>query len=106
MKVNRRNFLQVSTVGAAAAAFGCQAQAPEVATVPEKTSSAVLKLSSQESRAPQEELASKLDFLEANGFVGLELSGRGLSGRVQEIQDALAGGPSRSVPSALDLKAG
>mgnify|MGYP003681917695 CR=1 FL=1 len=72
MKINRRNFIQTSTAGAAAAAYGCTTQAPEAVTVTEKNSTAVLKLSSQESRAPQEELAAKLDFLEENGFVGQE----------------------------------
>ena len=90
MKVNRRNFLQVTAAGTASAAIGCTAGSPEVAVVPEVTSSAVLKLSSQESRAPQEELSAKLDFLEEHGFIGLEVSGKGLAGRVQEIQDALA----------------
>lgn len=90
MKINRRNFLHVSTAGAAAAAYGCTVQAPETVAVTEKTSTAVLKLSCQESRPPQEELAAKLDFLEENGFIGLEVSGRGLPGRVQEIKDALA----------------
>jgi sugar phosphate isomerase/epimerase len=90
MKINRRNFIQTSTAGAAAAAYGCTTKAPEAVNVTEKTSTAVLKLSSQESRAPQEELAAKLDFLEENGFVGLEVGGKGLPGRVQEIKDALA----------------
>jgi len=80
----------VTATGTAAAAVGCTAQAPEVTVEPEVTSSAVLKLSCQESRPPQEELAAKLDFLEEHGYVGLEPSGKGLAGRVQEIQDALA----------------
>lgn len=90
MKINRRNFLHASTAGAAAAAYGCSNQAAEAIAVPETTSTAVLKLSCQESRPPQEELAAKLDFLEEHGFTGLEISGKGLPSRVQEIQDALA----------------
>ncbi len=80
----------MTAAGTAAASYGCSSPTPEVAAVPEETSTAVLKLSSQESRAPQDELAAKLDFLEENGFVGLEVSGKGLTGRVQEIQGALA----------------
>lgn len=83
--------MQVSTAGAAAAAYGCQSQSSEIAAVPEETSTAVLKLSCQESRCPQEGLAAKLDFLEAAGYVGLEIGGKGLPGRVGEIRDALAG---------------
>ena len=91
MKLNRRNFLQISTAGTAAAALGCSPEAPEAAVVPQKTTSAVLKLSCQESRPPHEELSAKLDFLEEAGYVGLEISGRGLPERAEEIKKALNG---------------
>lgn len=91
MKFNRRNFLQVSAVGATATVWGCQGQEPQAPVPIEETSSAVLKLSCQESRLPQEELSAKLDFLEETGYVGLEVGGKGLADRVTELQDALTG---------------
>lgn len=71
--------------------MGCSPEAPATVAEPQETSSAVLKLSCQESRPPHEELAAKLDFLEEAGYVGLEISGRRLPDRVEEIQSALNG---------------
>ena len=50
-----------------------------------------LKISFQEGTAPGESLAEKFDFMENLGVVGFEPGGRGLKGRVKEIQDALSG---------------
>ncbi len=55
------------------------------------TTPARLRLSSQEGVAPGDSLNEKLDFLEANGFSGLEPGGRNLSERVTDIQKALEG---------------
>ncbi|MBN1892843.1 sugar phosphate isomerase/epimerase, partial [bacterium] len=55
------------------------------------SSAAVLRLSCQEGVAPGDSLAEKLDFLEQNGFAGIEPSGKGLSGRIGEFQKALQG---------------
>ena len=48
-----------------------------------------LKISFQEGIPPGESLNEKLDFMESLGVVGFEPGGRGLSGRVNEIQQAL-----------------
>ena len=50
-----------------------------------------LKISFQEGTAPGGNLAEKFDFMENLGVVGFEPGGRGLKGRVKEIQDALSG---------------
>ena len=55
----------------------------------EKETKAVLKLASQEGRAPGETLTEKLDFLEEHGFVGIEPWGSNLHERVEEFQKAL-----------------
>lgn len=74
-------------MGAAAAALpGVAAAAPAT-----EKSKAVLRLSCQEGVAPGRSLTEKLDFLEANGFEGIEPGGRGLPGRVEEFKKALAG---------------
>ncbi len=48
-----------------------------------------LKISFQEGIPPGESLNEKLDFMESLGVVGFEPGGRGLAGRVNEIQQAL-----------------
>ncbi len=48
-----------------------------------------LNLSFQEGIPPGENLTEKLDFMESMGIVGFEPGGRGLAGRVNEIQEAL-----------------
>ena len=48
-----------------------------------------LKISFQEGIPPGESLNEKLDFMESMGVVGFEPGGRGLAGRVNEIQQAL-----------------
>lgn len=54
-------------------------------------SPARLRLSCQEGVAPGKTLAEKLDFMEANGFEGIEPCGGGLGKRVEEFQKALQG---------------
>jgi sugar phosphate isomerase/epimerase len=50
-----------------------------------------LNLSFQEGIAPGESLNEKLDFMEKLGVAGLEPGGKGLSGRVDELKQALNG---------------
>ena len=61
----------------------CTATKKDKIAVPE------LKLSFQEGIPPGESLNEKLDFMESLGIVGFEPGGRGLAGRVNEIQEAL-----------------
>lgn len=89
--MKRRDFLSLSAIGGAGL---LAAKCTGVSTSGEegkKESSAVLKLSSQEGVAPGETLTEKLDFLEEHGYIGLEVSGRNLENRVEEIQQALQG---------------
>ena len=66
-------------------AFSCsQAQ-------PVSSGNVTLNLSLQEGLTPGDNLQQKLDFMEANGVVGIELGGGNLSGRVGEIKQALKG---------------
>ena len=55
----------------------------------DEKSSVTLNLCLQEGITPGETLAEKLDFMEANGITGIEVGGRGLSNRVDELNDAL-----------------
>ncbi len=89
MNIGRRTFLQTS------AATGALAAGPVGAMiVPDPPRRAALKLSCQENVAPGKTLAEKLDFLEKNGYVGLEVNGGNLPDRVTELQNALK---SRSI---------
>ncbi len=88
MSLDRRGFLKLSTAaGVATMIPGCSMEEKKMGT-PTK---AILKISCQEGVAPGETLTEKLDFLEANGYVGIEIGGRGLVDRVEEIQKALEG---------------
>ena len=59
--------------------------------LPGPKGAAVLKLSIQEDKMPGENLGAKLDRLERWGFAGIELRGKNLASRVQEIEAALKG---------------
>jgi len=93
--MQRRNFLKasVATIGGAAvsACCGsknnacCSGKTTGIAYKPE----AELKLSFQEWTINGESLKDKLDFMEKLGVVGLEVGGGGLSGRVDELNNAL-----------------
>ena len=89
MKIDRRHFLKLTTTTGVVASVNCQMHTAEKHAKSAKE--AVLKLSCQDNVAPGETLAEKLDFLETNGFVGFEPHGRGLSERVEKIQQALQG---------------
>jgi sugar phosphate isomerase/epimerase len=86
MPLDRRDFLKLSTAaGISSMIVSSPAEAKKMST------KAVLKISCQEGIVPGTTLPEKLDFLEANGFVGLEIGGKDLVNRVGEIQKALEG---------------
>ncbi len=80
-------------LGAAAAAVSSGTLLTSCAPAKEKEQAkgTELRLSFQESTAPGESLAERLDFMESMGIVGLEPKGKNLAGRVNEIQQALSG---------------
>ena len=88
MKINRREFLAASAI---TTVIGATAPLAGAATLTEPEPKARLRLSCQEGVAPGKSLAEKLDFLEANGFEGIEPGGGGLPNRVEEFQKALQG---------------
>jgi sugar phosphate isomerase/epimerase len=87
--MKRRDFMQCSLAGMASMAvapLGLSSCAPSAAkknVVPD------IKISFQEGIPPGESLNEKLDFMESLGVTGFEPGGRGLAGRVNEIQEAL-----------------
>jgi sugar phosphate isomerase/epimerase len=91
MTVNRRSFLGTAASGAAFVATGgfFSSFKGEAKSSGHKKHDSILKISCQEGVAPGGSLNEKLDFMESLGIVGLELGGRGLAGRVNEIQQAL-----------------
>ncbi|WP_102408048.1 sugar phosphate isomerase/epimerase family protein [Parabacteroides bouchesdurhonensis] len=105
MTLNRRNFLRTTLSGAALAIGGTTIAAcsskpgQQSATLAGEKSAcdsnynpkAELKLSFQEWTPPGDSLNEKLDYMEKLGIVGIELSGKGLSGRVDEFKQALNG---------------
>ncbi|MDR1624671.1 MAG: sugar phosphate isomerase/epimerase [Tannerellaceae bacterium] len=101
MAIDRRNFIRTSLSGVAVTTMGGAALAacsgkPAQADTAESgsccaNSKAFLKLSFQEGTAPGKDLNEKFDYFEKLGIVGFEPGGRGLAGRVKEINDALKG---------------
>ena len=79
------------TVSAVTGIVGAVAPAAKAFTLPDPPQKARLRLSCQEGLPAGKTLTEKLDFLEANGFEGLEVGGRGLGKRVEELQKALEG---------------
>ena len=88
MLLGRRSFIGVSAAAGMAAVMNAAGQ---TGGLPVPAQNALLKLSCQEGVAPGKTLAEKLDFLEENGFEGIEPGGNGLNGRVEEFQKALTG---------------
>lgn len=92
--MDRRDFLKTSAVGAVVAAAsplvlpGCASSSKSEKRNAGEVS---LNLSFQEGTAPGENLNEKFDFMENLGIAGFEPGGRGLKGRIKEIQDALNG---------------
>lgn len=101
MALDRRHFIKTSLSGAAVATMGgtafaaCSGKTASTDTMEIKSccanSNAELKLSFQEGTAPGKDLNEKFDYFEKLGIVGFEPGGKGLSGRVKEIKDALNG---------------
>ena len=87
--MKRRNFILGSLSGVAAAGMASMPLLSSC-TPKEKKSQIPLNLCLQEGVAVGGNLEEKLDFMEANGITGLEVGGRGLSGRVDEINKALS----------------
>lgn len=102
MTINRRNFLKTSVAGAAVASLGgtaltaCAQKPTEQSACCGNTGvpyddKAELKISFQEGIAPGESLNEKFDYMEKLGVAGFEPGGGGLTGRVEEIKQALSG---------------
>ena len=90
--MKRRNFLLTSMTGTAAATLApttlLASCAPKQETAKNDTP---LNLCFQEGVTPGETLQEKLDFCESLGVTGFEVGGRGLAGRVDELNNALKG---------------
>ncbi len=89
--MNRKDFFKASLAGAAALAAASTGLTACASPAEKKRKEVKLNISFQEGIAPGETLAEKLDFMENLGVVGFEPGGRGLAGRVNEIQQALSG---------------
>lgn len=90
--MDRRDFLKSTMVGAAGVAIASSPIAALTSCTPKKeVCKTELKLSFQEGTAPRQSLNEKFDYMESLGIVGFEPGGRGLAGRVNEIQQALNG---------------
>jgi sugar phosphate isomerase/epimerase len=89
MNMNRRSFFSLSAVAGVASALPQGVSA--AVSLPEPEKPARLRLSCQEGVAPGNSLKEKLDFMEENGFEGIEPGGSGLGKRVEEFQKALEG---------------
>ena len=86
MNTDRRNFIKTTAIAAGMIGVGAITGACTAAAASKKVS---LNLSFQEGTPPGKELNEKLDYMENLGIVGLELGGRGLAARVNDIQQAL-----------------
>ena len=89
MNTDRRNFIKTSAIAMGMMGFGtlansCCGSGNTAKKVP-------LNLSFQEGIVPGSNLNEKLDYMEKLGIVGLEIGGRNLANRVNDIQQALNG---------------
>ena len=90
--MKRRNFIISSVTGAATAALAPTTLLASCTPNPEvKKASTPLNLCFQEGVTPGNTLQEKLDFIESLGVTGIEVGGRGLAGRADEINKALEG---------------
>ena len=89
--MKRRDFMQCSLAGMASLAIAQLGLSSCTASTKKKIEVPDLKISFQEGIPPGESLNEKLDFMESLGVVGFEPGGRGLAGRINEIQQALKG---------------
>lgn len=93
MTMDRRSFFKSAAAGAAGVAAMSYPLAAFTSCADDTgcKSSPELKISFQEGIAPRQSLNEKFDYMESLGVVGYEPGGRGLSARVNEIQQALRG---------------
>ena len=97
--MNRRDFLKSSMVGATGVAIASSPLAALTSCAPKQHEcekgcchgKGQLNISFQEGTAPRQSLNEKFDYMESLGVTGFEPGGRGLAGRVNEIQQALNG---------------
>lgn len=90
--MDRRDFLRTSILGAAAVAVApLEVLAGESSQQMRRGSNPELKISFQEGTAPGNTLGERFDFMEKNGVVGFEPGGRGLGGRIGELQQLMRG---------------
>ncbi|MDR2039752.1 MAG: sugar phosphate isomerase/epimerase [Bacteroidales bacterium] len=89
MNTNRRNFIKTTAI--AAGMMGVGSMSDVMAAPAKKNKKVSLNISFQEGIAPGKDLNEKLDYMEKLGIVGFEPGGRGLSKRINEIQQALRG---------------
>jgi len=85
--MQRRDFLKLSAL----ALTGVAVSSTKAFQIPDPGQKAILKISAQEGVVPGNSLEEKFDFMEANGIVGFEPGGGGLSGRVEDILSKLQG---------------
>jgi len=93
MNIQRRTFLGTAAATGVGTLLGRNAAAadarPKSPLTPKRV--ATFKLSSQESVMAGRDLNEKLDTMEALGYVGIELRGKGLPDEVETYKKALAG---------------
>ena len=89
MNTDRRNFIKTGALAAGMIGLGSVGNSVSACTA--SPSETPLRLSFQEGIAPGSNLNEKLDYMERLGIVGLEPGGRGLAGRVNDIQQSLRG---------------
>ncbi len=89
MNTDRRNFIKTTAVAAGMIGVGSMTNA--IAAPVAAPKKVTLNLSFQEGTPPGGSLNEKFDYMEKMGIVGFEPGGRGLAGRVNEIQQALRG---------------
>ena len=89
--MKRRDFMHCSLAGMASLAIAQLGMSSCTASTKKEIEVPNLKISFQEGIPPGESLNEKLDFMESLGVVGFEPGGRGLAGRINEIQQALKG---------------
>ena len=90
MHTDRRNFIKTGAVAASMLGIGTVSGAFSACSGAPKEE-VPLRLSFQEGIPPGSNLNEKFDYMEQLGIVGFEPHGRGLAGRVNEIQQALRG---------------
>ncbi len=90
--MKRRNFILGSLSSMAAVSLAGTPMLSSCTAAPtKKKSTAQLNICFQEGIAIGNSLQEKLDYMESLGVNGLEVGGRGLAGRVDEINNALKG---------------